>query len=173
MRAAASALASRVGDGNVCTGATGSRRGSWRAPSPADAAAWRGGAHEAVWVALQLALNGQDFEPLPPLPYGFYPHPTLHSVTPPGARPGNVVTMVGHNLHRGSEGVAYSCRFGTTVVPATAQPQQMVVANVWRTHTVRCVAPPQADDGTANVRVSVSLNGLDYTEEDVRFTFLR
>merc|ERR1719272_2557438 len=63
---------------------------------------------------LQLALNGQDYEPAPALPFAFYAPPSLRAVVPAGVRAGETVTMLGEAL-RGADGYgAHSCKFGET-----------------------------------------------------------
>ena len=68
---------------------------------------------------------------------------------------------------------------GVRELPAgPSEPAPRVVDNSWYEHTVACVVPhpepghtPTAGDGS--VRLSVSLNGQQYTHEDVRFSVYR
>ena len=119
---------------------------------------------------LQLALNGQDFEPATALPFAFYAPPSLRSVVPAGARAGEAVTMLGEAL-RGTDGYgAHSCKFGETVVAATLQGGARVVANAWEADSVRCLVPPRGAE-PLRVRVSVSINGQDFTAEEIAFSW--
>ena len=80
--------------------------------------------------------------------------------------------LVGTNL--GGDGlpaVSHWCRFGQVVVRGTAQPEPQVVDNAWEEHTVRCIVP-QLESGRS-VHLSVSLNGQQFTSEDVRFSVAR
>ena len=109
-----------------------------RCVAPTAAAA--GGAGGGV-VNLQLALNGQDYEPTTPLAYRYYAHPRLESVFPVGAPFNTSVTFVGEGLEgAGAEPIEYTCRFGgeaqiaaghdPQLVAGTLQPATRVVANV-------------------------------------------
>ena len=119
---------------------------------------------------LQLALNGQDYEPAPALPFAFYAPPSLRAVVPAGARAGEAVTMLGKAL-RGADGYgAHSCKFGETVVAATLQGAARVVDNGWEADSVRCLVPPRGTE-PRRVRVSVSINGQDYTAEEIAFSW--
>ena len=123
-------------------------------------------------VALQLALNGQDLEPLPPLPFTYYEHPVLDAVFPRGARPGTAVTLVGRNLGGSLPSTVHTCRFGQTVVTGLPLPGPLVVANQRHRHSVRCVVPARTAGMGAVVPLSVSLNTHDYTSEDVQFSIM-
>ena len=119
---------------------------------------------------LHLALNGQDFEPShQPLHFDFYPPFGLRFAHPRGASPGTAVTVVGYNLDgAGLPRVTHWCRFGDAIVRAVAQPAAIVVDNSRYAHTVRCVVPASAPAGA--VRLSVSLNGQQFTAEDLSFS---
>ena len=119
---------------------------------------------------LQVALNGQDYDPAPALPFAFYAPPSLRAVVPAGARAGETVTMLGEAL-RGADGYgAHSCKFGETVVAATFQGGSRVVANAWEAESVRCRVPPRGAEPW-RVRVRVSINGQDYTAEEIAFSW--
>ena len=123
---------------------------------------------------LHLALNGHDFEPaLSPLPFDFFAPPILLFAHPRGAPPGTHIVLVGRNLDGASlPGVSHWCRFGETVVRGVWQPESRVVDNSWFEHTVACVVPPH-DGGDGSVALRVSLNGQQYTPQDVRFSIYR
>ena len=78
--------------------------------------------------------------------------------------------MVGHQLRGADTYGAHTCQFGSTVVAATLQGPGRIVANRWETDTVRCVVPPRGAEAR-RVRASVSINGQDYTPEDVTFSW--
>ena len=63
------------------------------------------------------------------------------------------------------------------VVRGVAQPEPRVVDNSWYAHTVLCVVPEptagSALETDGSVRISVSLNGQQFTHEDVRFSIHR
>ena len=121
---------------------------------------------------LHLALNGLDFEPLGvPLSFAVFSPPVLHKVVPAGATPGVAVTLVGAHLAGGVPGVNHSCSFGGQVVPATLQPEPRVVDNEWSADTVCCVVPPSLADGhSRSTFLRLSLNGQQYTAEEVPFS---
>jgi len=126
-------------------------------------------------VQLHLALNGRDYEPASHngtathLPFSFYLPPVLKRVVPAGAPAGTKVVLLGDRLLGGGlAGVAHTCSFGGRLVPATPHLQPVLVANTWRRDTVSCLVPPRGE-GEGLVRLSLSLNGQQYTAEDVRF----
>ena len=57
-----------------------------------------------------------------------------------------------------------------TVVAATLQGAARIVANAWEADSVRCLVPPRGAE-PRRVRVSVSINGQDYTAEDIAFSW--
>jgi len=154
-----------------------------RCVAPTAAAAGGSGGGD---VNLQLALNGQDYEPVTPLHYRYYAHPRLESVFPVGAPFNTSVTFVGEGLEgAGAEPIEYTCRFGgeaqiaaghdPQLVAGTLQPATRVVANVPRDNTVRCRVPPtptSLSKVARNVVIALSLNGQQYTPEEVKFTYL-
>ena len=126
----------------------------------------------AAPTLLWLALNGHDLEPPAGLPFLYVPPPTLLAAVPPGAVPGTWVVLVGRHLGTSDASARYSCRFGLAVVEGTPHPEARVVANRWEADTVSCIVPARPAGSPAMVQLSVSLNGQDFTEEDVRFAFL-
>lgn len=74
--------------------------------------------------------------------------------------------LLGDNLEGGDPTVSHWCRFGDHIVRGVAQPEPKVVGNTWWSHTVRCIVPPAP---ASSVRVSVSLNGEQFSAEDLRF----
>ena len=122
-------------------------------------------------VAVQLALNGHDFEPAAPLSFVFITPPVLRAVVPGGAPPGTEVALIGSFLVTSAPGAVYHCRFGSQLVAATLHPEARVIANKWQTNSLSCVVPPRPP-GAVGVQLSVSLNGQEFTGDDVQFAFL-
>ena len=113
----------------------------------------------------------------PALRFEQYEEPRLQRAVPAGASPGTAVTLVGNHLEGGdasTRAVAHSCRFGEVVVPATLHRRPRVVDGAWEANTVSCVVPPAASplDG-GSVRLSLSLNGQQYTAQRVHFAIAR
>ena len=80
-----------------------------------------------------------------------------------------MIALVGANLEGGAARVNHTCRFGGHVVPAVAHPETRVVGNRWHTHTLSCTVPELAGGTASTVPLAVSLNGQQYTSENVWF----
>jgi hypothetical protein len=110
----------------------------------------------ATTAALKMTLNGRQFAPNS-LPFVYFGSPSISSISPACGPTlgGALVRIVGHQLTNGS---AYRCRFGASVVNASL---------IAVTGFILCASPAHQPTGAASLEVS--LNAQDFTLSGSQF----
>ena len=108
-------------------------------------------------VNIHLSLYGVQFSNAVEVRY--YPLPVMASLHPDAGSKngGTVVTVLGSNFISSS---SIACRFGDAVVAG-----EYVNATA-----ISCITPPQSDE-LSPVAVSISLNGIDYHDSSIQYTY--
>ena len=117
---------------------------------------------EAGHASVRVSTNGADFV-RGGLAFVYVPTPRITALWPPSGpeRGGTVLSLMGvHMMQAGG----LACRFGGSTAAAAS-----IVAASWiSNNTVKCVTPAAMPGGTT---VALSLNGADFYESEVDFTF--
>lgn len=103
-----------------------------------------------VWASPSASYNN-------PVPFIFYPEPTITGITPNKAKVGDSVSVHGHGF---VDSQYMSCRFDTVVVPATFGSDS----------SIECIVPAAIKNiKGGKVQVRVSLNGQDSSSTSATF----
>ncbi|CAM9560825.1 unnamed protein product, partial [Scytosiphon promiscuus] len=119
------------------------------------------GADDFTTVEVAVSTDGGVHFSSPPLAFAFVQVPIIHAVRPGASmeRGALAITVTGEGFLNLP---TLACRFG---LANGSQPAEFVSSE-----HIRCITPSESEPGT--VHLEVTLNGVDYTAQETRHTFL-